>query len=121
DGFHRAAGSADVIELHGNLGELFCMDCTRRYAIEDMDLVALPPRCRHCDGLVRPNVVLFGEMLPAAPLAQYERQLARGFDVVIAIGTSAGFPYISGPLIEARARGATTIEINPDETILSAE
>jgi len=64
---------------------------------------------------------LFGEMLPAAPLAQYERQLAHGFDVVIAIGTSAGFPYISGPLIEARARGATTIEINPDETILSAE
>ena len=121
DGFHRAAGSREVIELHGNLGELFCMDCARRYAIEEMDLSALPPRCRHCDGLVRPNVVLFGEMLPSVPIAHYEDQLARGFDVVLAIGTSAGFPYISGPLIDARARGATTIEINPDRTVLSAE
>ncbi len=119
DGFHRAAGSRNVIELHGNLGELYCFDCERRYAFADFDMTVLPPRCPHCDGLVRPNVVLFGEMLPAAELARYERELARGFDVVLAIGTTAGFPYIHDPVIEARARGALTVEINPDLTVLS--
>ncbi|MEX2479661.1 MAG: NAD-dependent protein deacylase [Gammaproteobacteria bacterium] len=120
DGFHRAAGSRQLIELHGNLGELFCIDCECRFVLDDFDFAILPPRCRHCDGLVRPNVVLFGELLPMAQMAAYEKEFERGFDVVLAIGTSAGFPYISEPIMTARARGATTIEINPEQTALSA-
>lgn len=121
DGFHRAAGSRNVVELHGTLADLRCCACERGYALHEFDLDCLPPRCLSCDGLVRPAVVLFGEMLPALAVARYERELEQGFDVVIAVGTTAGFPYIHTPVIEARRRGALTIEINPDETLLSAE
>jgi NAD-dependent deacetylase len=119
DGFHHAAGSANVIELHGNLRHLFCCDCRASFVVEAFDGLPIPPRCDHCDGLVRPDVVLFGEMLPADATAAYERELARGFDVMFAIGTTAAFPYIHGPVTEAAANGCVTVEINPDNTVLS--
>ena len=118
DGFHRAAGSRNVVELHGNLSTRYCCAC-REAATVDVDLDQLPPRCMACDGLVRPDVVLFGEMLPPAAVAAYEREIARGFDVMFAIGTTAGFPYIQQPMLEARARGSVTVEINPERTPLS--
>ncbi len=62
---------------------------------------------------------MFGEMLPLKALAQYQAALAKGFDVIMAIGTTAGFPYIQEPIIEFSRAGGTTIEINPDTTILS--
>ena len=121
DGFHRAAGSRNVIELHGNLGRLYCCACRAPYVSADFDLATLPPRCAECDGLVRPDAVLFGELLPDAALAVYERELARGFDVMLAIGTTALFPYISEPVAAATARGCVTVEINPDRTLLSGQ
>ena len=121
DGFHHGAGSRHVIELHGNLSRLYCCACRAAFENLDFDLSELPPRCLHCDGLVRPDVVLFGELLPQAAMHQYERELARGFDVMIAIGTTAVFPYIAVPLREATARGCLTVEINPDSTALSNE
>jgi NAD-dependent deacetylase len=81
----------------------------------------LPPRCTHCDGLVRPDVVLFGELLPELAVSHYERELARGFDVMFTIGTTAAFPYIAQPLLSAAARGCVTVEINPDRTALSRD
>lgn len=121
DGFHRSAGSSRVIELHGNLSRLYCCACRAAFENLDFDLSELPPRCSHCDGLVRPDVVLFGELLPQTAIHQYERELARGFDVMIAIGTTAAFPYIAEPLREATARGCMTVEINPDCTTLSSD
>lgn len=120
DGFHSRAGSKDVIELHGNLARLYCLDCDERYTIDQISLAQLPPRCQACDGLVRPNVVLFGEMLPPDALQRYEQQLLRGFDVLLCIGTTAGFPYIQDPVITASRQGITTVEINPDQTVLSS-
>ena len=119
DGFHRAAGSRNVIELHGNLSRLYCCACRADFVNLDFDLAILPPRCTHCDGLVRPDVVMFGELLPQAAVGEYERELARGFDVMIAVGTTAAFPYIAQPLQNAGARGCVTVEINPDRTALS--
>lgn len=119
DGFHRGAGSLNVIELHGNLSRLYCCACRADFVNLDFDLAILPPRCTHCDGLVRPDVVLFGELLPQSAVTQYERELARGFDVMIAVGTTAAFPYIAQPLHSAGARGCVTVEINPDRTALS--
>lgn len=121
DGFHLAAGSREVIELHGNLEKLYCCDCLHEFSSTAFDLNLLPPRCPHCDGLVRPRVVLFGELLPPAAVAAYERELARGFDVMFVIGTSALFPYLQDPVVEARARGCITVEINLDRTVLSDE
>ena len=119
DGFHRAAGSRNVIELHGNLSRLYCCACRADFENLDFDLAVLPPRCVHCDGLVRPDVVLFGEMLPLNAVHQYELELARGFDVMIAVGTTAAFPYIAEPMLNANGRGCVTVEINPDSTALS--
>ena len=121
DGFHRVAGSQNVIELHGNLARLYCCACRADFSNLDFDLAMLPPRCTHCDGLVRPDVVLFGELLPELAVSQYERELARGFDVMLAIGTTAAFPYIAQPLLSAAARGCVTVEINPDHTALSRD
>ena len=119
DGFHRAAGSRNLIELHGNLSRLYCCACRAAFTNLDFDLRVLPPRCMQCDGLVRPDVVLFGEVLPQTAVSDYERELARGFDVMIAIGTTAAFAYIADPLRSAGAHGCVTVEINPDRTALS--
>lgn len=119
DGFHRAAGSTHVIEIHGNLHDLRCTRCDWRDRTDDYAALALPPRCPACKAIVRPDVVLFGEPLPHAPFNQFEDELARGFDAVFAIGTSALFPYIARPVLVARSEGIPTIEINPGKTDLS--
>jgi NAD-dependent deacetylase len=69
--------------------------------------------------VLRPEVVLFEELLPPSKVALMERALSRGFDVVFSIGTSSLFPYINGPVLEAAARGLPTVEINPGRTQLS--
>lgn len=120
DGFHVEAGSSDVIEIHGRLGELVCTRCARRTATRTFDGLALPPRCAACGGVLRPAVVLFGEMLPPDAVARYERAFLRGFDLVFAVGTTAGFPYIYEPVAANARAGVPTVEINPDLTPLSA-
>ncbi|MCU1716246.1 NAD-dependent protein deacylase [Pseudomonas sp. 5P_3.1_Bac2] len=124
DGYHRAAGSPAerLIEIHGQLTPLFCLDC----AAEDGDLPAhltapMPPRCRHCQGLLRPPVVLFGEMLGEDSVARLQGEMAKGFELVICVGTSASFPYIVEPLIRTKQRGGFTVEINPERSAISAQ
>lgn len=122
DGFHRAAGSERVIEMHGNINELYCTLCERRETVEDfshLDGERLPPRCAACGGIVRPAVVLFGEMLPAEAIAAYERAVTDDLDAVLSIGTTAVFPYIAGPVLNAARHGVPTIEINPGDSEVS--
>ncbi len=120
DGFHRDAGSQNVIEIHGNIHDLRCTRCAWRTHVEDFSRLALPPRCPDCRALVRPDVVLFGEALPHGPFNRFEDELARGFDVVFSIGTSALFPYIARPVLVAKSEGIPTVEINPGDTDLSS-
>lgn len=126
DGLHVLAGSKKVIAIHGDANSLRCTACpwTRRvrdYAELDEQFAARAvPRCPHCDAIVRPAVVLFEELLPQAALQTLDTQLRRGFDAVISIGTSAQFPYIVAPVVQARARGALTVEINPGVSEVSA-
>lgn len=119
DGFHRLAGSSNVIELHGALRELCCIGCGARSSSQSFESLALPPRCAVCRNVLRPDVVLFGEMLPPMAVAHYEREARRGFDAVFAVGTTAVFPYIHGPVLAAAREGKLTVEINPDRTLLS--
>lgn len=120
DGFHRDAGSRQLIEIHGNLRELQCMDCRRLETVPDLDAVEPLPMCRHCMGLLRPRVVLFGEQLPRREVLVLEGQLSQGFDLVLSIGTSSLFPYIAWPVIQAREAGVPSVEINPGESEVSA-
>ena len=119
DGFHARAGQRAVIEIHGNMHTLFCTECHRQWQVENYAGLALPPRCEDCRGPVRPRVVLFGEALPEPALQQLERTLTQGVDAVISIGTTAVFPYIAAPVLNAARIGVPTIEINPGTSEIS--
>jgi NAD-dependent deacetylase len=120
DGFHRQAGSKNVIDIHGDLHDLQCTHCDfYRDRVEDYCHLDLPPRCPRCYSIVRPEVILFGEMLPQSKLAMLHRELHAGFDCVLTIGTTAVFPYIAEPIHSARQWNAPTIEINPGESEVS--
>ena len=119
DGFHVDAGSADVIEIHGNLRELYCVWCGTAREVADLSGIgALPPRCA-CGGVERPRVVLFGEMLPEPALERLQAVLEQGVDAVLSIGTTSVFPYIAAPVLMARRLGAPSIEINPGDSEVS--
>ncbi len=118
DGLHARAGSRDVIELHGNIMRTVCFRC----GMEDGREVHLDdgvPRCGACDGMLRPDVVWFGEPLPMDALTR-AAEAARAADVFLSIGTSslvypaAGLPY------EALTAGVPVVEVNPVPTALSA-
>ncbi len=90
DGLHLKAGSKNVIEIHGNLREYTCLSCGKVYTAEEVeDLMKGDPvpRCRDCGGLIKPNVVFFGEPLPEREIMEAFK-IAEESDLAIAIGTS---------------------------------
>ena len=119
DGFHRDAGSSDVIEVHGSLRQLKCTTCRWTRSEPDYATLEIPPSCPECGRLVRPDVVLFGEMLPIGPMKRLNALLPHTFDVVVIIGTTAVFPYIAWPVVAARRSGVPTVEINPGTSEVS--
>jgi NAD-dependent deacetylase len=113
DGFHRQAGSRNLLEIHGDLHDLYCQSCDYRQTVEDYSGLAIPPRCPECQSMLRPDVVLFGEFLAEDRLAKLQEECAIGFDAVFTIGTTSVFPYISEPVRWASRCGWPTVEINP--------
>jgi NAD-dependent deacetylase len=114
DGLHRRAGSKNVIELHGNIVRTKCF---QENVIVDTwaETEEVPPRCPRCRGLLRPDVVWFGEMLPEQALND-ALEAAKTCDVFLSIGTSGLVePAASLPFI-AQSSGATVAIINPDVT-----
>lgn len=119
DGLHRAAGSANLIEIHGTMHRLSCTCCDARFEVPDYADLAIPPGCPDCGRLLRPDVVLFGEALPPDALQRLFGALENGVDLVFTIGTTSVFPYIAEPVHYARENGIPTIEINPGESSVS--
>lgn len=119
DGLHRAAGSQRLIEIHGTIHRLRCTACDHRREVTDFAGLELPPACPRCGGLLRPDVVLFGEHLSAREIDRLEHLLEAGLDLVVSIGTTSVFPYIAGPVMWAAQLGIPTIEINPGDTEVS--
>lgn len=120
DGLHRAAGSTDLIEIHGTLHRLACTGCGLRLEVPDYQELPLPPGCPDCGELLRPEVVLFGEALPEGGIRRLVETLEDGVDLVFSIGTTSVFPYIAEPVLWARQQGVPTVEINPGTTRVSA-
>ena len=122
DDLHERAGSAPVHHLHGSLFEFRCACCDMPYtgALPEMTEPALevePPVC-HCGGLIRPDIVWFGEPLPDEPW-QRAVEATEAADVMVVVGTSA-IVYPAAGLAElALSRGTAVIEVNPKVTPLS--
>lgn len=117
DGLHQKAGSSDVIEFHGTHAVLRCATCRRSYGWQEVSLEQIPPRCT-CNGYLRPDVVMFGELIDMT-LLQRSQMLAADCDVMLVVGTSATVePAAYLPVIAKRA-GAFIIEINPEATSLT--
>lgn len=117
DGLHAEAGSSEVIELHGNIRKNFCQQCSKRYDDEELLVEKEVQRCE-CGGNIRPDVVWFGEMLPAGAMERAERQAAQA-NVLFSIGTSAiVYPAAGIPMVALQS-GAYIVEINPEPTPLT--
>ena len=119
DGFHRAAGSKNVIDMHGNLHKIFCPTCKWKKTIKNFTEIDIPPHCPECNTIARPDVVFFGEMLSEDKLNALQREMARGFDIYFSIGTTSVFPYIRHPMAVAEHLGKPAVEINPGKTEIS--
>lgn len=119
DGLHELAGSENIIDIHGNLHRTVCQACGVIGDEPDWKTLDGAPRCA-CGGLLRPDVVLFEEMLPTDKVARlYAELVGDPLEIVIAVGTTAMFPYICEPVHATRLAGGTTVEVNPETTALS--
>ncbi len=118
DDLHRRAGSAEIHELHGNIERSRCLGCRRIFYGDEAPPAEHALRCE-CGGLIRPDVVWFGESLPAEELA-FAEDAAADCGLFLTIGTSGlVYPAASLPLI-ARRHGAYVVEINPEASAIAA-
>jgi NAD-dependent deacetylase len=116
DGLHQKAGSRDVVELHGSVWRARCITCHSRFEIFSNQRRA--QECKACGDALRPDVVLFGEVLPPGVFERAAKQ-AEKCELCFVVGTSAQvYPAASLPEI-AKAAGAYVCEINPEETPFS--
>ncbi len=114
DNLHQEAGSRTVIEYHGNSRQVRCMTCHHTQRLNPEMLASGTPFCV-CGGVFKPDVVMFGELIPQKAMLQAEA-FARSADVVIIVGTSAQvYPAAQLPHT-AKERGAFIIEANLEET-----
>jgi NAD-dependent deacetylase len=117
DALHQKAGNREVIEFHGNGQRLRCLQCGKVFVKEDISLAVLPPRCS-CQGILKPEVVFFGEPIPVAA-SQRAFELARTCEVMLVIGTSALVAPASHLPLTAKQNKALLIEVNLERTHLS--
>ncbi|MCK9425239.1 MAG: NAD-dependent deacylase [Ignavibacteriaceae bacterium] len=118
DNFHRRAGSKIVYELHGNIEKNYCINCKRRYDDENLSIENKVPKCE-CGGLIRPDIVWFGEFLPEEAYSLSETA-AETCDLLFVVGTSAVvFPAANIPYI-AKRNGKFLVEVNIEKTELSS-
>ena len=117
DGLHRFAGNQNVLELHGNIQKVRCSEC-RTFTEEWGDDMEGVPTCSVCGGLLRPDVVWFGETLPRAEL-EAAVTASRAAQVYFSIGTSGVVQPAASLAHAARNNGSVVIEINAEPTPLT--
>jgi NAD-dependent deacetylase len=114
DGLHIKAGSKNILEIHGNLWKVRCTKCHKITLDLSLNMGPLP-KCRDCGGLLRPEVVWFGESLDHLLLHQAV-EASRACQVMLVVGTSAVVQPAASLAFEAKEAGATVAEINVEET-----
>ncbi|WP_320169474.1 NAD-dependent deacylase [Maridesulfovibrio sp.] len=119
DGLHQTAGSSRVIEFHGNCRDYYCMECFQAFDRAGIEGGGLPVRCPGCSGIIRPDLVFFGETIPSDTHRE-AFQIAEEADLVIVAGTSGEVVPASliPPLV--KDAGGVIIEINKSPSAYSS-
>ncbi|MGE0480753.1 MAG: NAD-dependent deacetylase [Phycisphaerae bacterium] len=118
DGLHQRAGSRRIVCLHGRLDVARCTACLGQ--VVGLDDLGEDPRCAACGARLRPAVVWFNELLPPDALGAASAAAAR-CDVMLVVGTSGVVQPAAALPLDARAHGATVVEINPNATAISGD
>ncbi len=109
DGLHRRAGNKNVYEMHGRLDKCFCQSCGSSYEMAVVNLAVSLPHCPQCSGILRPDVVWFGEIPYYLDVIE---KLIQKCNLFIVIGTSGVVYPAAGFVMAAKYNGAKTIGIN---------
>lgn len=118
DNLHKRAGSTNIEELHGSIVRNFCIDCGTFYNNPEFESDNKVPKCKKCGGLIRPDVIWFGENLRGNAFPNAEK-IAQNCDICFVVGTSAiVYPAAYIPLT-AKQFGAYIVEINIERTEMS--
>jgi NAD-dependent deacetylase len=117
DGLHALAGSLNLLEIHGSLWRTRCCTCREVLDNREAPLPAIPPRC-FCEGLLRPDVVWFGEALPLVLMRRAYKAI-ENCDAMLVIGTSGVVQPAASLATMALERGVPVVEINADPTPLT--
>jgi NAD-dependent deacetylase len=124
DNLHQRAGSVEVVEFHGNLLRAACMKCKALEPIEDVEARLSEgqeetPKCRQCDGLLKPDAVFFGEPIPSRALMMSDFQ-SKKCDVLLVVGTSLQvYPAAQIPVsVKTKQSPAVVVEINREPSAL---
>jgi NAD-dependent deacetylase len=121
DALHHRAGSKSVFEIHGHLREACCVCCFKRFETHDLIMKFLEdgtlPLCSECGGVLKPNIVLYGEQLPADIIRAAVEALEKA-DLILVVGSSMEVTPAATLPIAALNRGAKMIIINHDPTYL---
>ena len=121
DGLHQLAGSRNVLELHGNIMRRYCIECG---TVPETNVISVSEdeveRCTICGGLIRPDVVWFGEALPS-DVIEAAFDAAGQADVLLSVGTSGIVYPAAGLPGTARNAGAYTAEFNLEPSALAAD
>jgi NAD-dependent deacetylase len=118
DGLHHAAGNRAIVELHGNIRRVKCFE--RGHPASSWPPHPVPPVCAICGSPLRPDVVWFGELLPPGAL-EHAVHAARTAEVFLSVGTSGLVEPAASLAFAALDAGACVIEVNPDDTPLTAQ
>jgi len=122
DGLHQKAGSKRVIEMHGTLNSLSCTTCFKKFEARDFLEPFIEhgtiPLCTNCNGVLKPDVILFGEQLPQD--AWFEAQkAAHQCDLMVVAGTSLEVLPVASLPVQVVDRGAHLIVINDTATYIN--
>ena len=124
DRLHQAAGSVNVVEVHGSIRTASCLACGHREGFERVVSLLPVPACAHCGAVLKPDVVMFGELMPAAELDR-AFELVRGAGLLLVVGSSLEvYPVAALPEEAARLaivnRGETPYDRRADVKIDAA-
>lgn len=111
DGLHQEAGSSNVIELHGTTKRYFCMKCRKPYSLEELNRSSVP-KCCHCGGIIKPDVVLYEEPLNEKNLMNAVAETADA-DAMLVIGTSLAVYPAAGLLNYYRGNKLIIVNMSP--------